>query len=89
MGRMFGGDFGLPPGPRYLSGAPRRGAPPVVYLKSKVKSILRLYCHAVAPRRCLVNGQRQITHTRQQRTLPGTIFYGYTSATRRRAREST
>eukprot|EP00964_Phaeocystis_antarctica_P001673 scaffold876_cov68-Phaeocystis_antarctica.AAC.7 len=36
---MFGGDFGLPPGPRYERRS-TGGAPPVVYL-----------CHAVAPRR--------------------------------------
>ena len=36
---MFGGDFGLPPGPRYERRS-TGGTPPVVYL-----------CHAVAPRR--------------------------------------
>ena len=36
---MFGGDFGLPPRPRYGRRS-TGGAPPVVYL-----------CHAVAPRR--------------------------------------
>ena len=36
---MFGGDFGLPPGPRYGRRS-TGGAPPVAYL-----------CHAVAPRR--------------------------------------